>query len=341
MADLTRGPLTGPPDEAGGIGDRPAPAITAGELFARLQSGLELRWAAGRSGRERRLAADASPRERPSLAGFLNLVHANHVQVLGLEELRHLDTLDARKRWETVAQVVGDRPVALVVSDNLPIPNDLLDSAEESGTPLWTSPLRGVDVVGHLQHLLARILARSTTVHGVFMEVFSMGVLITGESGAGKSELALELITRGHRLVADDAPVLTRIAPDVIAGTCPPMLEDCLEVRGLGILNVRSMFGDAAIKRTKYLRLVVRLDVSQLRGEPPRAFDRLYGDISERELLGLAIPEITVPVAPGRNLAVLVEAAVRNQALKLNGYDAAADFVRRHDRFLREADADR
>lgn len=310
-------------------------AISAGELFRSLKDRLELRWAAGSSGHDRTVEATDSPELRPSLAGFLNLVHPNDIQILGLEELRYLDSLDSRKRWETIAAIISDTPVALIVSDDLMVPDDLAENAEETGTPLWNSPTPSVDLVGHVQHYLARRLARSTTVHGVFMEVFSIGVLITGDSGSGKSELALELITRGHRLIADDAPVMTLIAPDVLDGTSPELLQDCLEVRGLGVLNVRAMFGDSAVKANKYLRLVVHLDLTAFREHGDISqLDRLHGDMSSRSILGLEVPVITIPVAPGRNIAVIVEAAVRNHSLKLGGYDAAAEFLKRHEEFL-------
>ena len=294
-----------------------------------------MRWAAGATGQHRAVESEDSPGMRPSLAGFLNLVHPNDIQILGVEELRYLDSLDSRKRWETIAEIIGNRPVALVVSDDLMVPDDLMESAEESGTPVWASPAPSVDLVGNIQHFLSRQLAQSITVHGVFMEVFSIGVLITGDSGSGKSELALELITRGHRLIADDAPIMTRIAPDIIDGTCPELLQDCLEVRGLGVLNVRAMFGDSAIKSNKYLRLIVRLDLGYDQDNLSQ-INRLHGDVSYRDVLGLKVPVITVPVAPGRNIAVIVEAAVRNHNLKMRGYDAAAEFVRRHERFLND-----
>src|SRR5690606_6698591 len=190
------------------------------------------------------------------------------------------------------------------------------------GTPLWVSSKRGHELLTYLQYHLARALAHRETLHGVFMEVYSIGVLITGEAGAGKSELALELITRGHRLVADDAPEFTQIAPDVLDGTCPEMLQDMLEVRGLGILDIRAMFGDTAVKRNKYLRLIVHL-LPFSPGMDPAGIDRLFGDVSHRAVLDLQVPQITIPVAPGRNLAVLVEAAVRSHILKSKGIDAA------------------
>ncbi|HQX23396.1 MAG TPA: HPr kinase/phosphorylase, partial [Pseudomonadota bacterium] len=156
----------------------------------------------------------------------------------------------------------------------------------------------------------------------------SIGVLIMGESGAGKSELALELVTRGHRLVADDAPEFSQIAPDVLDGTCPELLRDLLEVRGLGVLNVREMFGDTAVKRNKYLRLIVQLAGLEVLQEGD-ALQRLSGVTGYRTVLDVEIPQITLPVAPGRNLAVLVEAAVRHHLLRTKGIDPAQTFMDR------------
>ena len=271
-----------------------AARITAAELFEQQQERLELRWIAGQQGAAQRVveAVDTVAR-RPSLAGYLNTIYPNKVQILGSEELAWLDGLDARHRWEIIQRVINYRPLALVISKNQPCPDDLRIAAEESETPLWGSPQRGHELLNHLQYRLARTLAPRITMHGVFMEIYSIGVLITGESGSGKSELALELVTRGHRLVADDAPEFTQIAPDVLDGTCPELLQDMLELRGLGVLNIRQMFGDTAIKRNKYLRLILHLSKPS-RDARPDGLDRLTGDISNRRLLDLDVPMITL-----------------------------------------------
>jgi HPr kinase/phosphorylase len=154
-----------------------------------------------------------------------------------------------------------------------------------------------------------------------------MGVLLSGNAAIGKSELALELINRGSRLVADDAPEFSRIAPDIIEGRCPPLLQDFLEVRGLGIINIRAMYGDSAIKYNKYLRLVIKLE--RMNEEKLANVDRLTGTHATTRILGLDIPQVTVPVAPGRNMAILVETAVRNHIMRLKGYDAASYFIER------------
>ncbi|MDC8012045.1 HPr(Ser) kinase/phosphatase [Tahibacter soli] len=308
--------------------------LTARQLYESLSERMAMRWVAGVRGDERAIEPGDNHARRPSLVGYLNVIYPNKVQIIGTEELNYLDSLDSRQRWETVQKIINYRPTALIVTKDQPIPSDLRDAANESDTPLWHSPKRGHEIFTYLQYHLARLLARKETLHGVFMEVYSIGVLITGESGSGKSELALELLTRGHRLVADDAPEFTQIAPDVIDGHCPELLQDLLEVRGLGVLNVREMFGHTAVKPSKYLRLVVHL-------RPLNAADdldgmkRLTGDVGYREILDVRIPQIAIPVAPGRNLAVLVEAAVRSHMLKSKGIDPAQTFMDRQAHQLR------
>ena len=308
-------------------------SITARELFDQLQEKLGLRWLAGQAGGNRSIESGDTIARRPSLAGYLNAVYPNKVQILGSEELAWLDSLDARLRWETIEKIVQFRPLALVISKNQSCPEDLRNAAEESATPLWVAPKRGHELLNHLSYHLARTLAPRVTLHGVFMEIYSIGVLITGEAGSGKSELALELLSRGHRLVADDAPEFTQIAPDVLDGTCPELLQDLLEVRGLGVLNVREMFGDTAVKKNKYLRLIVHL-TKPMTEPSPHGYERLTGDSGTRHVLDLDVPLITLPVMPGRTLAVLTEAATRLHILRTKGIDPAAMFIARHSNLL-------
>ncbi|MDO5506139.1 MAG: HPr(Ser) kinase/phosphatase [Pseudoxanthomonas suwonensis] len=307
--------------------------ISAQELFDQLHERLQLRWIAGHAGAGRVLEATETVARRPSLAGYLNMIYPNRVQILGTEELGWLDGLDARMRWERIQRMMGEGPLAVVISKDQDCPDDLAEAADESGTPLWNSPRRGHELLNHIQYHMARTLAPRVTLHGVFMEIYSIGVLITGESGAGKSELALELLTRGHRLVADDAPEFTQIAPDVLDGTCPELLQDMLELRGVGVLDIREMFGDTAVKRNKYLRLIVHLTRPQLEPEPD-GMARLTGNLGSRRVLDLDVPVITLPVMPGRNLAVMTEAATRMHILRTKGVDPAAAFMARHTHFL-------
>jgi len=303
-------------------------SITAHQLFDEVRSRLELTWVIAHEGGDRKIEIGEGRQRRPSLVGYLNLIHPNRIQILGAEELAFLDGLPATTRRTTVQRMFKLQPAVLIFARGMEPPEDILVAAKRGSSPVWRATKRGHDLLTYLQYHLARALAPQTTLHGVFLEVYSIGVLVTGEAGAGKSELALELITRGHRLVADDAPEFTLVAPDVIDGVCPEVLQDCLEVRGLGVLNVREMFGDTAVKRNKYLRLVVHLGPTVGDGQHD-GMKRLYGDISTIKVLDVEIPRLVIPVAPGRNLAVLVEAAVRNHVLKSKGIDAAQTFIDR------------
>ena len=313
--------------------------ISARELFDQLHERLALRWVtSGQRGGERTLERGEQQTRRPSLAGYLNVIHPNKVQIVGSAELAWLDTLDARQRWETLERIIGLAPMALVISQNQVCPPDLRSIAEESNTAVWVSGRRGYELLNLLQYHMALALAPQVSLHGVFMEIFSIGVLLTGESGVGKSELALELISRGHRLVADDAPEFTQIAPDVLDGTCPEMLQDMLEVRGLGVMNIRQMFGDTAVKRNKYLRLIVQL-VRAPEAASADAMTRLTGETAAPcRVLDLEVPVFQLPVAAGRNLAVLTEAAARVHILRAKGVDPAAAFMARHSHFLERAE---
>jgi len=188
-----------------------------------------------------------------------------------------------------------------------------------------------------LARYLAKALAETTERHGVLMDVLGLGVLITGESGVGKSELGLELISRGHGLVADDVVEISRIAVNTLEGRCPPMLKDFLEVRGLGLLNIRTIFGETAVRRKMKLRLVAHLERQALGRDPT---ERLPLAALSEDILGVTVGKVIIPVAAGRNLAVLVEAAVRNQILKLRGIDSMAEFVARQSRELQNVDDD-
>ena len=312
-------------------------SITARNLYEDLRERLELQWLSG-SHTEAALPAISEDdlTVRPAVAGFLNLIHPNKVQVFGREEMDYLEQLDPRETNATLERIFKSQPLALVVGDGLEFPAYLAEAAAHSDTALISSTQPSHELVSYLQYHISRNLARRTTLHGVFMEMFTIGVLITGDAGSGKSELALELLTRGHRLIADDAPEFTQISPEIIDGTCPEVLQDCLEVRGLGVLNIRHMFGDSAIKLNKFLRMIIHLDIpDQAAGAGIK--DRLHSDSSLQKVLDLEIPRIRLPVMAGRNLAVMAEAAVRDLMLKMKGYDAASEFIERHSRVLQKS----
>lgn len=310
-----------------------AGSITARNLFDELRQRLRLHWLYGEEGDEGYSISRDDLSARPAAVGFLNLIHPNRVQVLGVEEIGYLDSLEPQEMSATVSRMFSSAPLAIIVGDGLQMPEPIFRTANGGLTALMRSDLKAHDLVNYLQYYVSRSLARRTTLHGVFLEVFTIGVLITGKPGCGKSELALELLNRGHRLIADDAPEFTQISPEIIDGTCPEALQDCLEVRGLGVLNVRHMFGDSAIKLNKFLRLIIHLQIPG-DGERVGSGDRLRGDTSTEAVLDLEIPRITLPVMAGRNLAVIAEAAVRDFMLKMKGFDAASDFIERHTRLL-------
>jgi HPr kinase/phosphorylase len=295
---------------------------------------LKLHWVAGGVGEERAILVEDLTL-RPATVGYLNLIHPNKIQVLGIEERQYLERLEPAEFEATVSRMFDSAPIAIVFGDSLEVPAQILSRANGSPTALIRSARRSHEVVTYLQYHVSRALARKTTLHGVYMELFTMGVLITGGAGTGKSELALELLTRGHRLVADDAPEFTQVSPELVDGTCPEMLQDCLEVRGLGVLNVRHMFGDSAVKLNKYLRLIIHLEVPD-GGRAGAMNDRLKSNSGIQEVLDIPIPKITIPVLAGRNLAVMAEVAVRDFMLKAKGYDAASEFIERHSRLLQK-----
>jgi HPr kinase/phosphorylase len=310
--------------------------ITVSALFDAVHMRLSLAWITDpEHGQLAKIEPPEASFRRPTLVGYLNLIHSNKVQIIGTEELAYLDSLAPKIRLGTLQKIIEHRPAVLVFTRNQPVPEDLLSLCVAAEIPVWSSGRSGHELLTFLQYTLARALAKRVTLHGVFLEVYSIGVLITGEAGVGKSELALELMTRGHRLIADDAPDFTLIAPDVVDGTCPEILQDCLEVRGLGVLNVREMFGDTAVKRNKYLRLIVHLRPEK-HDYIAEGTTRLFGDTGKRNVLDVEIPQLTIPVAPGRNLAVLVEAAVRNHILKSKGIDAAQIFIDRQAHQMRK-----
>ena len=303
-------------------------------LYKALQEKLGLVWLTGEQYKDQPVhSSRGASQDDVSLVGHLNLITQHCVQVLGRKELEYLDSLKKNSRKDAISQLFSGQSTLVVIAKGMPAPADLQAAAAASRIPLLSSTLPSQDVIENLQHYLSNYFSDKITLHGVFMEVLGTGVLITGDSSIGKSELALELLTRGHRLIADDATEFSRTSPDTLLGTCPEMLRDFLEVRGLGILNVRAMFGASAIKQHRNLRLIVVLqDI-----EEATQMDRLHGSRKIRRIQDINIPEITLPVGPGRNLAVLLEVAVRNHILNAKGYDASQAFIARQKHRLENA----
>jgi len=286
---------------------------------------LGLSWVSGRG-------VDAQPVRRDSadavaLIGHLNLIHPNRIQVLSRRELAYIDGYSGDGAAQVIANLFAAEPAAIIFTDGISAPPALLSAAAANRVPVLSTATAADIVIDTLRRYLAKILADSTSRHGVFMDVLGLGVLITGESGVGKSELALELISRGHGLVADDVVEISRIAAKTLEGRCPPILKDFLEVRGLGVLNIRTIFGETAVRPKMNLKLIVHLEKSGQTGAAPG--ERLPLHELAEDILGISMRKIIVPVAAGRNLAVLLEAAVRNYILQLRGIDSTQEFIAR------------
>ena len=298
--------------------------LSAESIIVNLASKIEFKWVAGAEDPKRPLH-EVDVNEHATLIGHLNLIHKNIIQVIGKTECNYLQSLDDDFRKSTLKQLFTSKTVAIILSDDLPVPDLLNQYANKYKVPVLSCKVESNDVVDIARYYLHELFSNKEILHGVFMEVLGIGVLITGESSVGKSELALELISRGHRLVADDAPEFTRIAPDILDGRSPSLLHGFMEVRGLGILNIREMYGDNAIKINKYLSLIIHLE--NLSKDNQRTFNWLKGHTKVQKILNVEIPVSVIPVAPGRNLAVIVEAAVRNHILRNNGYDASQQLI--------------
>ncbi len=294
------------------------------QLYQDHQEKLKLTWVAA-VGVERHVELKDMETYGPDVVGHLNLIYSHRVQVIGKAEQDWAARVGMDRWHRQIDDLMACEPPAMIIADDLePMPG-LLDICEKTGTPLFKSPKACSAVIDLLHIYLARRFADTVSTHGVFMDVFGMGVLITGESGIGKSELALELVSRGHGLVADDVVELARTAPTTIEGRCPGMLKDYLEVRGLGLLNIRTIFGEPAARRKMKLKLIVHLQ----RNVPGEDLPRLPLDSQAQEILGIPVRKVCFHVAPGRNLAVLLEAAVRNCILQLRGIDSMSEFINR------------
>ncbi|OGA12640.1 MAG: HPr kinase/phosphorylase [Betaproteobacteria bacterium RIFCSPLOWO2_12_FULL_63_13] len=299
--------------------------ISVAQLHEDNREKLGLAWLAGRPGGAEVVRRDTT--DGAARVGHLNLIHPNAIQVIGSQEAAYLDSFDAGAFDQLLSNLFAARPSAIIIADAMTPDRRLIESADRAGTAVFGSPRTAVHVIEHLRRVLAKALAETTSLHGVFMDVLGVGVLITGDSGVGKSELALELISRGHGLVADDVVEISRIAANILEGRCPALLKDFLEVRGLGVLNIRTIFGETAVRPKMNLKLIVHLQRAQQAGAQEAERLPLH-EISE-EILGLTIRKVVVPVAAGRNLAVLLEAAVRNCILQLRGIDSMQEFLAR------------
>ena len=295
--------------------------------------GIALELVAGGGGVDRRITNPYPQKTGLALSGFEQYLREGRVLVLGESEIRFLESLPADQRRQVMRRVFAHDIPCLVVTAGFDPQPELAIEADAARMPLLRSRAATPLVMARLTAALDVYLAASTVVHGVLMDILGLGVLIVGESGIGKSECALDLVVRGHRLVADDAVELRARAEAFLIGSCPELTRHHMEIRGLGLINVQDLFGVASTRRSKRVELVVQLE----RWDPAREYDRLGLDEAHYETLGIRVPMIRMPVAPGRNLAILVEVAARNQLLRNGGLNSARRLADRLDETIGRA----
>ena len=308
--------------------------VTVGALLAsRTEAlGLPLELLAGAGGLGRSITSPHIQKTGLALAGFHEYLKPGRVLIFGASEIRYLESLDAAARLTSLRLALTlDFPCVLITGDFAP-PPELAVEAERANLPVLKTAVATAPAIAKLSSLLEDSLAERVMIHAVLVDVLGLGVLIVGESGIGKSECALDLIVRGHRLVADDTVELRRRQDTVLIGTCPELTRYHMELRGLGVININELFGIASTRSSKRVELVVQLE----RWDPRREYERLGLDDVFYELLGLRVPLIRMPVAPGRNVSILVEVAARNQLLRSRGHHAARALADRLERTLRD-----
>jgi len=307
----------------------------AGLLHSRAEAiGLPLELLGGAAGLERSIASPHIQKTGLALAGFDAYLQPARILVFGESEIRYLESLDAANRVTVLAAALSHDIPGVLITGGWNPPVELLRASDRYNVPLLRTSVTTPVSIAKVEYLLDDELAERQVIHGVLMDMLGLGVLIIGESGIGKSECGLDLVVRGHRLVADDTVEIRRRGETTLIGTCPDLTRHHMEIRGLGLINIRDLFGVAAIRNAKRVELIVQLE----RWDPDRDYERLGIDELRYDILGLKIPLVRMPVAPGRSLGVLVEVAARNQLLRTRGLNAARDLANRLEQTLREKD---
>ncbi len=307
--------------------------ISAEVLFEQHRAALHWQWLAGHAHPERRFdeAAVRDAQSAADLVGYLNYIHPYRVQIVGVREAAYLSASTPIDQERRIQRIVTLEPPVVVIADGQTPPERLVSMCDRAEIPLFATAESAGHVIDVVRNYLSRHFAERTTRHGVFMDILGLGVLLTGESGLGKSELGLELISRGHGMVADDAVDLYRVSQTAIEGRCPELLMNLLEVRGIGLLDIKAIFGETAVRRKMRLHLIVHL----VRKETmEREFERLPYEPLYEDILDVPVRKAVIAVDAGRNLAVLVEAAVRNSILQLRGIDTYGEFIARHQKAM-------
>ena len=310
------------------------PLLKIREFLNLYQHKLKLDFTSKEVGLDRAIMLSRQAADTFDAADYFNVIRTSSVVLVGYQESRYIQTLNLDDQTRLFRTLFRGPVCVIICSQGNSLPGAMVELCESRDIAVLQSALSDSELLDNTRHLLARSLAESTTEHGVYLEVYSIGVFITGKAAVGKSELALALVSDGHRLISDDITVFSRSAPDLVEGRSPRLLTDFMEVRGLGVVNVRAMFGANALRRDMPLSLIINMVT--LDSDNKTEFDRLGNQQTTRSILGLEFPEITLPVAPGRNLAVLVEAAARNHLLQTNGYNAAQDLIARQHQAIAE-----
>jgi len=297
--------------------------------------GLPFELLGGAAGLERSISSPHIQKTGLALAGFDAYLQPARILVFGESEVRYLESLDAGSRMNVLAAAFSHDIPCVLITGGWDPPAELLAASDRYHVPLLRTPVTTPVSIAKIEYLLDDELAERQVIHGVLMDMLGLGVLIIGESGIGKSECGLDFVVRGHRLVADDTVEIRRRGETTLIGTCPELTRHHMEIRGLGLINIRDLFGVAAIRNAKRVELVVQLE----RWDPERDYERLGIDELRYDILGLRVPLVRMPVAPGRSLGVLVEVAARNQLLRTRGLNAARDLANRLAQTLREKEA--
>ncbi|MGE7906084.1 HPr(Ser) kinase/phosphatase [Peribacillus sp. NPDC094092] len=282
--------------------------------------GLEL--ISGEEGINRPIVTSDLSRPGLEIAGFFDYYPADRVQLLGMTEMSFFNRLNEPERIQRMEELCRDFTPGIIITRGQEVPIELIEASERESVPVMRSNMKTTRLYSRLTNFLESRLAPTTAVHGVLVDIYGLGVLITGKSGVGKSETALELVKRGHRLVADDCVEIRQEDQDTLVGNAPDLIEHLLEIRGLGIINVMTLFGAGAVRSNKKISIVINLEL----WEKNKQYDRVGLDEEKMKIIDTEVTKITVPVRPGRNLAVIIEVAAMNYRLKRMGVNAAEQF---------------
>jgi HPr kinase/phosphorylase len=311
----------------------PVRTVAIDQLLTDAEADLGLELRAGRRGLDRQISVPRIQKPGLALTGYREQIHADRLLSLGGTEIEYLRGAGPDGRRLAVDTLMAAHPACIVVTRGLDPPAELVAACEAEAVPLLVSSLVSADFIARVQSWLQDHLAPTSSIHGVLLDVLGVGILLLGKSGIGKSEAALDLLVRGHRLVADDIVNIRRVPPDLVYGTGSGIIRHHMEIRGLGIINIKDLFGVAAVRETKKIELVIEL----ADWDPKEEYDRLGTDEHAQDLLGARVPKLRVPVRPGRSIATIIEVAARNQLLKFMGHHSAREFQQRLNRAIAEA----